>query len=155
MQKLKDARRMLSKTAGVIADIEGRQELIRNFMATLKKAGIERATLSWGNKRYLYLIYPTKPGEARVRRYVGNNPAKVRDAIAKVERCRHYDYLESILADLNNSIDSARSQINIASTTLDRALAGLPTSPLVDIDSRVEEKLAGLMDEHNRKRGGQ
>jgi hypothetical protein len=63
---------------------------IQEQVADLEQAGVTEASPYWrkdkeGNPRILYLIHPSQDGQ-RKREYVGVDPAKQVDALARVQR---------------------------------------------------------------------
>lgn len=80
-------------------------------MSELKRAGITNAHLHYRDNTYLWLIYPQKNGE-RERKYIGNDPAKIKEYIKKSDRYKHYYLLSCeksrVLTNINNSVKNLK-----------------------------------------------
>jgi hypothetical protein len=80
----------LDDVAQGLRALEAHLVAIQEQVADLERAGVIEATPYWrkdkeGNPRILYLIHPSQNGQ-RKREYVGVDPAKQADALARVQR---------------------------------------------------------------------
>ena len=80
-------------------------------IADLESAGITNASTWYRDGIYLYLIYPTT-AEGRVRKYVGNDPAKVAAALARLERYKTHQELTRLANDLLSRLQTASHWID-------------------------------------------
>lgn len=62
-------------------------------MARLDLAGRIYATAHYREGKYLYLIYPKTKDEVRVRQYIGADPKRVEEALAKIQNAKKYEEL--------------------------------------------------------------
>lgn len=81
----------------------------------LEDQGMAHATPYWkpnpnpGGPERLYLVYPTPPGGGHRRQeYVGTNPERQREAMARVERHKRAQELRSALNGIDNQLQRAR-----------------------------------------------
>lgn len=66
---------------------------VNDGMLKLESQGLIYAGTHYKAGKYLYLVYPSKDGEARKREYVGQDEAKIKAALEGIERARSYDSL--------------------------------------------------------------
>jgi hypothetical protein len=71
---------------------------------TLKDQGTTPASAYWRHDRYLYLIHPTFQG-TRERQYVGNDPDKIKLALASIERHKRRVDIEAQAHKLRVELD--------------------------------------------------
>lgn len=74
----------------------------------LENQGIKNATAYWMGQQYLYLNHPTTGGKKRKREYVGNNPAKVKDALERIKRFEQHKELTAEQCAIRNAAERAR-----------------------------------------------
>ena len=89
-----------------IAQLDTAKNELDAKMRALKEQGLIYASEHMKDGKYLVLVYPMQPGEARRREYVGKDPQKMQEARAAIQRGKDYDMLaqrsrrlESILSD--------------------------------------------------------
>jgi len=94
-----ETRRHLASVVSALGSLYERKASLQEQIA-LEAAGVTEATPHWrkrnGEPKYLYLIHPQTNGQ-RVREYVGADPDKVQEALARVER---YKERGRLLAEL-------------------------------------------------------
>lgn len=83
---------------------------LRESAETLKTAGITTSKPTYRDGKYLYLVGPMVDG-SRTREYVGSDPAKIAEALAKVDRQKQYDELKNELAGLERRLSGIQSDL--------------------------------------------
>jgi hypothetical protein len=59
---------------------------LNNEKVELEAMGVIYAGTTMRDGKYLYLVYPSKNGEARERKYIGAEPDKIAEAMAAIKR---------------------------------------------------------------------
>lgn len=94
------------------ADLASKQKTMKE----LQKAGLTYAAEHWRDGKYLYLIHPSRDGQ-RERKYVGADPAKIKEAQASIRRAGEYDALSreavKIEAKLHQTGDRLRDAVAV------------------------------------------
>lgn len=91
---------------------EHRRCELRKELAQLKRQGLTPAKAHWRKGKYLYLIHPQKPGQSkRYRQYIGVDEARVREALACIERTRLYEARAGDLARLTRYLQSIADEL--------------------------------------------
>ena len=87
---------------------ESKRKALRRELSQLKRRGLTQGKPHWRSGRYLYLVHPVV-GTTRQREYIGSDPAKIKAALARVERTEIYrrkrDELESIEQSLQRLLN--------------------------------------------------
>lgn len=107
IQKMVAVIRSVPPAIGVI---DKRREALVQEIASLKKAGMVNATLFWQQGRFLYLNHRST-GTKRVRAYVGNDPQRVAEAYARVNRHQACLMLEQVVKELDNELQQVEQKI--------------------------------------------
>jgi len=98
-----DPRKVCTAVLGRIDEWEARYQRLQERQAELEKLPMLEASLYWHMDAYLYLIGPTKGGY-RTRKYIGNQPEKVKDATEAVTRFRSHRTISKELQHIENRI---------------------------------------------------
>ncbi len=152
MKDFNDITALVNKASATIAELEASRAAIVKQMKELEQAGMANASMFWAQDRFLYLSYPKSgPNEKRgKRKYVGNDKAKVREAIAKVERFKLHKTLAQQLELTDEALRAARTQMLNTDSTLSRALASLATTATtMNIAERVTAELVRCESQHH------
>ncbi len=91
---------MLEKLETAIRSIESRRDAIQAEMDEINRLGFCDAKPHYRDGKYLYLIHPMVDGE-RKREYIGADPEKIMDALARIARKDRYEQLEQELGEVN------------------------------------------------------
>lgn len=133
MKALKDSLKIVASLPAKINAAKKRMQSIaaegatlHKRMAQLDRAGLIRATPVWRKDtsdptvpvrerkgKYLYLIYPMKDGK-RDRVYVGADPAKIKAALAGIERAQEYDQLKQKADEIEWRLNSGYQALRVA-----------------------------------------
>jgi hypothetical protein len=73
---------------------------LRDQIDQLEQAGTTTASAYWRDDKYLVLVHPMDNGHRR-REYIGNDPDRVAEALAKIERHRQAEDVRRQLHDLH------------------------------------------------------
>ena len=140
MTKTSDFERLgqaLETSQEVLGQLSAHRKKIAERMAQLEKQGMVKASLSWAQDRYLYLLYPTQAGEKRRREYVGNNPARVKDAVKRVQRYKAYEQLKEQADNLDRILLQASFSARELAEGLRRNTAIIVHAPFPDVDDII------------------
>lgn len=91
---------------------------LENQLQKLGALKVVDASPYWLNGLYLYLIHPKRKGQKRVRDYVGNDPQRVAEALAMVERGRQAKQIRARITQLKNQHTRAQSLFSEAVSIL-------------------------------------
>lgn len=108
-----DAAKLLQMTKLMQSLLSDRIQLVRHNqleIQRLAKAGRIYATPHYRAGNYLYLIYPMQDGK-RIRKYVGNDPACVAEALAKVQNAKNHDALKAETERIERTLDAVHYQL--------------------------------------------
>lgn len=144
MKDLKAITALIGQMEANVSRLEQSRSKVVETMEALKAAGMVEATLYYNQRRYLYLNYPTGKGGSRVRQYVGNNPERVAEAQAKVERFQQFKSLEVVLAEVDRALISVRMQLSDTDRTLSRALTNVSSGNVDQLEATVSMELARI-----------
>jgi hypothetical protein len=105
----------LDDVAQGLRALEAHLVTIQEQVADLEQAGVTEASPYWrkdkeGNPRILYLIHPSQNGQ-RKREYVGVDPAKQADALARVQRWEQRQRLLEQVNRLAARLDQIRHDV--------------------------------------------
>lgn len=108
----KAAQSLLSKAA----ELEAARKRLVKEIAELERQGVTEATPWWrpnskSPQGYLYLIHPQRDG-LRPREYIGTDPARVRDAMARVERHRRRTAALAELSEVEGSMTEILARLS-------------------------------------------
>ncbi|MEQ1519324.1 MAG: hypothetical protein ABL931_22850 [Usitatibacteraceae bacterium] len=131
-----------------IGAIEKRREALVQEIASIRQAGMVNATLFWQQGRFLYLNHRSA-GPRRVRAYVGNDPQRVAEAYARVNRYQVCLMLERMVKELDNELQRVEEMLDAVMGDLrrlrvrpekkiDRAQLQPPAPAQTDANSRTE-----------------
>jgi len=101
----------LGEVSQVWATLHQALALITARMQTLDDQGMVNAVPHWRKGRYLYLVHPQVQGD-RKREYVGVDPGKVSQALARVANYQEYKVLEARAREQNERVEYLRLGIN-------------------------------------------
>ena len=124
-----DARDLMTKSARLRALLMDRLQLIAHNEAELKRldtAGRIYATPHYRKGRYLYLLHPTDSTGSRKREYIGANPERVAEALAKVQNARNHD-------ELSEQSRRAQHALNVAAYQMGRIIEELERVAPLDL----------------------
>jgi hypothetical protein len=99
--------------------LEQRDQL-KAELQELEDAGIANATPHYREGKYLYLIYPTQRDGSRERKYIGNKPEAIEQALAKVERFKIHASKKRELSNIESLLRTADYELNQVLTRLKR-----------------------------------
>ena len=105
----------------LIANVDAATAELTQRLAELKAQGLIYATEHWKDGKYMTLLYPIQPGQPRQRKYVGNDPAKVKEAQEQIQRAKDYDSIDRQLQCINGTLSEALRHLTGATHTLSRA----------------------------------
>jgi hypothetical protein len=94
---------------------------LNHQLMELKSQGLIYATEHWKDGKYMTLLYPIKPGQPRQRKYVGNDPAKVKEARAQIQRAKEYDAIAQRVQRIDGMLAEALRQLASVTQTLSKA----------------------------------
>jgi len=131
-----------------IGAIDKRRAALVQEIARLRQAGMVNATLFWQQGRFLYLNHRSA-GTKRVRAYVGNDPQRVAEAYARVNRYQACLMLEQVVMELDNELQQVEQTIDAVMGDLrrltlcpekeiDRARLRPPAPAQTNVNSRTE-----------------
>jgi hypothetical protein len=106
---------------GAIAALRAELAAIEEQMKALQAQGLIHARPEWRPSNrgdYLTLIYAPNADEKRPRRHIGNDLAKVSEALASMERAEQYDQLARRLQLLQGASCAAYCQLHELFRTL-------------------------------------
>jgi hypothetical protein len=84
----------------------------------LEQAGITNASPFFRDQKYLYLVHPTAADGTRQREYIGADPARQADALARLDRYKRHQ-------TLTHQANTARACLDRAAYTLSSLLHDL------------------------------
>ena len=87
----------------------------------LKSKGLIYATEHWKDGKYMTLLYPIQPGKPRQRKYVGNDPAKVKEAQEQIQRAKEYEAIVRQVQRIDGTLAEALRQLTSVTQTLSKA----------------------------------
>lgn len=90
-------------------------------LVELKSLGLIYATEHWKDGKYMTLLYPIRPGQPRQRKYVGNNPAKVKDAQEQIKRAKEYEAIVQQVQRIDGTLAEALRQLTSVTQSLSKA----------------------------------
>jgi exonuclease VII small subunit len=105
-----------------IEQLEAATTSLAEKKSALQNQGLIYASPHMKDGKYLVLLYPIQPGEARRRQYIGNDPAKVSDALAKIRRAKEYDELVERERQIVSAMQEGLLSLQAASRALSRTL---------------------------------
>lgn len=111
---IQDLKESSAKLPALIVARATRLADLHERMSQLKQAGLIYAAAHWREGKYLYLVHPVKKSGERKREYVGNDPAKIEEAKAALERAKQYDELEAKSGDLERQLMEVRRYLQNA-----------------------------------------
>src|SRR4051812_33994220 len=79
----------LKKVAEIVKKLQGLEVEFnekKQALAEVEAMGYNYAGTTYKAGKYLYLVYPSVDGQDRRREYVGANPQKITEAMAKLDR---------------------------------------------------------------------
>ena len=91
----------------------------RREIQRLADEGRIYATPHWRAGKYLHLIHSSQDGE-RVREYIGAAPARVAEALKKVENAKSHDALEAETTRIERTLDAVHYQLESMIRDLER-----------------------------------
>jgi len=144
MKDLKAITALIGQMKANVSRLEESRAQVVETMGALETAGMEEASLYFNQRGYLYLNFPMGKDGSRVRRYVGNNPERVAEARAKVERFAQFKSLEVVLAQVDSALMSVRMQLSDTDRTLSRALTNVSSSNVDQLEAAVRMELARI-----------
>lgn len=109
--------RLPGRLAALCAEIEQTEARMR----TLAEQGLVRAVPDWRTGRkgeYLTLVYPAEESGKCPRKYIGRDPAKVKEALDGLDRAEEYDRLQRRLCDIMPASFDAANHISKACDAL-------------------------------------
>lgn len=118
ISSLNDAATLLP---GLIANIDVTTAELNQRLAELKAQGLIYATEHWKDGKYMTLLYPIKPGQPRQRKYVGNDPTKVKNAQEQIQRAKEFDLIDRQLQRINSTLSEALRHLSGVTHTLSTA----------------------------------
>lgn len=86
--------RALERAVALVGRLQQRYDALNAAQQEIAKLPMVDASPYWHADKYLYLIHRTTAGY-RPRKYVGNNPERVAEALAEIERFKEHARLES------------------------------------------------------------
>lgn len=99
------------KVTRAIASLEkNRQELVGE-MVKIERQGMAHASPWWRDGKYLYLVYPMTNGR-RKREYIGCDEARIKEALARIERDKEYQKLQKDLEQLGCKIGQTETVLD-------------------------------------------
>lgn len=66
--------------------LESERKALERELKELERRGLSEARPHWREGEYLYLVYPVQADGSRRREYVGSDPGRVEEALARVRR---------------------------------------------------------------------
>lgn len=105
-----------------IAQLDTAKNDLDAKMRALKEQGLIYASEHMKDGKYLVLVYPMQPGEARRREYVGKDPQKMQEARAAIQRGKDYDMLAQRSRRLESVLSDGLSSLQDGLRTLTRAI---------------------------------
>jgi hypothetical protein len=124
-------RAALQEIAQDLQSLQDHLAAIKDQIADLEQAGVTEASPYWrkdkeGNPRILYLIHPSQNGQ-RKREYVGVDPAKQADALARVQRWEQRQRLLEQANRLAARLDRIRHDVSAIQIAVTEELAHCQT----------------------------
>jgi hypothetical protein len=118
MSKTNIMRKQLAEAAAslpaLVAGLEAELVDVERQMAELQRLGLTHASPHYKAGKYLTLLYPSQAGTKRRRDYVGNDPQKVEEALARIKRARTHDQLSARARRLQEAASSTYGAISEA-----------------------------------------
>ena len=100
---IEQARKNLTTATEQLDNLAAEIRYWQSEIAALEAQGATQATEHWRERRYLYLMHPTRDGR-RKREYIGCDPAKVQLAQDRVNRYNKAEQHRKEIADLHRQL---------------------------------------------------
>jgi len=110
--KFKTPLELATEVAMALDDLTDKISRIDDEIVALLKAGVAEGKPNWREGKYLYLAYPPKEDGTRFREYIGCDPKRIADALARVERFARWIYLRGLRDDLQEKHRRGWSALN-------------------------------------------
>lgn len=98
----------IDKCESIITGIRTIQEKLTKIDAeikTLEETGTIYAGSWMKDGWYMYLVYPAKRGEKRIRKYIGADKKKQKEAIEKIKRGHKANYLKRLRDEIEHRLE--------------------------------------------------
>lgn len=90
-------------------------------LSTLEALPVINASPYWLNGEYLYLVHPKTPERARHRKYVGNDPERVKEALQQVSRGKRIKEIVRVRRKIDRQVNAAIRALVRGVTFLEKA----------------------------------